>query len=540
VLIAVLWVGLPLAIIELGFRAWEQRYLIEERRIAPGEEVYALDDHGYAEDPVAARADPDELRILSLGDSFAHSIVETPYTYARMLEHELGARVAHGVRVVNLGRGGTSFPGYLHELETWRTRIDYDAVLVNVYAGNDFADAGTELTSDAFASGAALAPPTREPDGAATIRTGIGTTIPRRHALRIADWLHAAYLRSTLEETSLPRGYRPGTLQMSEGRYLRVQGNVIRPYLPGTLEREPEGLVSLAGLLERLRDLEAEGRRTLVFVSPPEALVSAPLRERVLAQRGIDADAIDPGLPASAVRAVAELVGYGGPVVDLGACLAAAERPDAPLYLARNTHWSLEGNRVVARILAATLARAWLPELTSERAGDCLATPAPAPSAALRTAAEHALERARMRAPLLAPLESDTPRSRPQVEAALEAAGRVRADPVDVSIDGLLVRDAFLQLAGSFESAGEVRASVVVLLFDGRPLAAAALRAGRAPEHRSRFSLRPSLRCAERRPEQAIDLLVLTPDAYRWGRPSRPIGCGPGLVAAQEAEAGDP
>ena len=132
--IAVLWLALPVAIVELGLRAIERLLWTEEHAIASGDDVYPLDDLGDVEDPVAAAAADDELRILSLGDSFAQSIVEPPGTYARHLERELGARVAHGVRVINLGRGGTSFPGYLHELDTWQPRLEPDAVRITLSA----------------------------------------------------------------------------------------------------------------------------------------------------------------------------------------------------------------------------------------------------------------------------------------------------------------------------------------------------------------------------------------------------------------------
>jgi hypothetical protein len=528
-LIAVFWVALPLAVVELAFREYERRFLITERTLDEDAAVFDLGDLGYVEGPVAARSPVGRFRVLSLGDSFAQSIVEEPYTYASVLERALAARIAHDVRIINLGRGGTSFAGYLHELDRWGARLDYDAVLVNVFAGNDFSDAGTEIAATVFARGGAREPVATRPTQA-TVRTGVGTTVPRRHLLRIFDWIHAAWLGATLDDAGgdgPSAGYRPGTLQMGEAKYLQVQANTSRPYLRDTIAARPEGLASLAGLLDRLRALESEGKRTLVFVSPPEALVSEPIQQRVRGRRGWPADALELGRPASAVASVAGLVGYTGSVVDLGPCLLAAERAGTRTYHPRNTHWSVEGNEVVGESLAATLAHEWFPDRAVPDSGTCTERPAAAEPALARAAAQM-VEATRLRAPLLAPLASETPRSREQVEAALDAAGLHRAEPIEIRLDQLLVRDAFVQLGGSLETARDAGESLLALLLEGRPIAAAALRRTAPTGSRARFSLRPSLRCSERRSEQELAMLVVSADTYRWGVPSKPIVCGPG------------
>src|SRR5262249_35174600 len=62
------------------------------------------------------------------------------YAYAEVLARALTEASGHPVRVVNLGVSKTTFQDYLLEERTWGERVAHDAVLFNLYSGNDFAE----------------------------------------------------------------------------------------------------------------------------------------------------------------------------------------------------------------------------------------------------------------------------------------------------------------------------------------------------------------------------------------------------------------
>ena len=71
ILVGVLWILIPLGIVEVVFRWYEDRYLSGAYTIDEGAEGFRFQDLGYVEGSVPRRKLPGEFRILSLGDSFA-------------------------------------------------------------------------------------------------------------------------------------------------------------------------------------------------------------------------------------------------------------------------------------------------------------------------------------------------------------------------------------------------------------------------------------------------------------------------------------
>ena len=83
---------------------------------------------------------------------------------------------------------------------------------------------------------------------------------------------------------------------------------------------------------------------------------------------------VDPDLPASLVRGLAEAVGLDAPVIDLLPCLLEAEERGENVYYGTNTHWSVSGNDVVGRVLADVLEPAWF-GLTETETPTCRTQP---------------------------------------------------------------------------------------------------------------------------------------------------------------------
>jgi hypothetical protein len=68
----------------------------------------------------------------------------------------------------------------------------------------------------------------------------------------------------------------------------------------------------------------------------------------------------DPDLPAIVVESLARHVGFEGPVIDLTDCLRRSTELGGSPYWGTNTHWSVEGNRMVGEVLSEALAPLWV------------------------------------------------------------------------------------------------------------------------------------------------------------------------------------
>ena len=103
--------------------------------------TFDLASLGFKEKTVSALKNPNTIRILSIGDSFAYAAVPVPYTYSDVLETLLNQTGDdHNFEVINLGIPGISFPEYLAQFNFWSSKLDFDGVIFNLYSGNDFLD----------------------------------------------------------------------------------------------------------------------------------------------------------------------------------------------------------------------------------------------------------------------------------------------------------------------------------------------------------------------------------------------------------------
>jgi hypothetical protein len=368
-LVVVCWIVVPLLGLEFLLRQYEGRFLIHREAIQVQQDVLRLAGMGYNEWPVRIHRTPPGFRILSIGDSFAYGIVRPTYNYSHVLADQLSGSLPMKVEAINLGRSGTSFPEYLNEIDFWTQRLEYDAILVNVYGGNDFSNVGTTLyindkefdpaDSTVKASTAAL-----------PHLSGGAASIPHKYSLRVFDYflaLTGGWLYSRIAPD--PR-YTASVLGFPLRQYLEIQAETVPPYVLGEALKERYAFQYLARLLAKLSELEQEGKKTCVFVSPPHWLVSEGLSRRVLAISGFAPTAIEAELPARLVQAVAQKVGYRG-VLDLAPCLRRADVPGDPLYFPGNTHWSLRGNRTVGELLASYLGKEWFATDGSNRDPGC-------------------------------------------------------------------------------------------------------------------------------------------------------------------------
>jgi hypothetical protein len=384
--------ALSLFLLEAGFRLYERSFLIHQ--VDPEASVYDLELYEYNDHEgfLARQRAPGEFRILSFGDSFAASVTRAPYTYASVIQRQLSPMRASGrVRVVNFGRRGTSFPDYISQLRIWSQNVEFDAVLLNLYAGNDFAESTDMLFVAAVNHGY------RSGKSHDALSYGPGVYIPRRFPLRFIDYVYAHYY-GRVYASSPPTGanatrelYRSRAPQFPRDVYLDLLKHTVGVYRPDRIEAYFHGHYWLFKLLEAARKLEESGTPVVITMAPSHLVVDDGWMRAVLARAAVRPDQLAPGLPGAVVQDIARAAGFDGPILDLTACLRAANARGEQVYWGTNTHWSVHGNERVGELLADELSRLWFDEIpgagedpdeSAAAALGCDLAPAPLPAPA--------------------------------------------------------------------------------------------------------------------------------------------------------------
>ena len=149
------------------------------------ENMLLNDAHGVVYKRKPAR----EYRILVFGDSYTYAVTQPQYGFCAVLEKKLNAMgLGRTFRVVNLGFPSISFPEYLERFAFWSQALDYDAVIFNVYFGNDFNDVrNTPYDPAAFSK--QLADICRH-----GMPYGLYTLVPHQYPFRFLDFIKAQVL----------------------------------------------------------------------------------------------------------------------------------------------------------------------------------------------------------------------------------------------------------------------------------------------------------------------------------------------------------
>ena len=171
---------------------------------------------------VASQKRESEYRILNLGDSFAVGTTLPEYTVAAVIARDLTrTNPSRPVRVVNLSRPKTSYDDYLREYRRWSRKLEFDAALFNLYAGNDFFEAPRHQNlGDAW-----LETPraTGSQGGESVVEMTPQVVVPHAFPLRILDYAYATYmsLRYAAPDSEKYEGQR-----ISQKNFLRQIGVV--------------------------------------------------------------------------------------------------------------------------------------------------------------------------------------------------------------------------------------------------------------------------------------------------------------------------
>jgi hypothetical protein len=103
---------------------------------------YEFNRYGFRDDDFPTTKEPDERRVLVLGDSFAEGVgVTTAQRFSAVLKEGLNQKKEGGsasVSVVNAGQIATQPLDYLHNLTSFGLALKPDLVVISIFTGNDF------------------------------------------------------------------------------------------------------------------------------------------------------------------------------------------------------------------------------------------------------------------------------------------------------------------------------------------------------------------------------------------------------------------
>ncbi|MFP5222752.1 MAG: alginate O-acetyltransferase AlgX-related protein [Acidobacteriota bacterium] len=304
-----------------------------------------------------AKADT-EFRILSFGDSFCHAIVQFPASYNGVAQALLSGP-ERPMRIVNFGEPSSSFPQYIAAMANWAGQIAHDALLVNIFLGNDLSEAARGEVPDDGVINRVLG------DNFVDVQTGRKrmSHVPRLFALRMADYVYAHYLCATEGQFVLkdvPPPYTHALGPLDEAAYQRVAARHLEACDPQALALLARGYEGVAALGRYLAGEMARGLRVLVMLSPAEVQVNDAVFERMAARMNADPARFDRDLPNRLVAQALEAAAPGIPVLDLTPVLRQATKAGACLYYPMETHWNVEGNKVAGKALADWIKARWL------------------------------------------------------------------------------------------------------------------------------------------------------------------------------------
>lgn len=314
----------------------------------------------FNDSSVERAKDANEYRVLSLGDSFAYTITKYPWSYhgiaAALLAEQLPGT---SLRIVNLGQPSISFHQYIEAYRYWSSLIEHDAVIFNIYLGNDILDVAYRHVPDRV----------EVPEAFARFHYSLQTAqviparLPRKFPLRMFDYLFAYYhiwtggIRAGEDAGIGPYNY--SMLNLGEDRYYEVLHKQLDNFDPTKLSALEEGYAAVAEFAAFLAEIRRSGKPVVVMLSPSEGQVT-PREQQALASRfDIDPTAYDFELPAYLVRKIFQRIDGSIPLIDLFEAFRCATDAGVDLYYQTDTHWTAEGNRLAGEVLANFVGERW-------------------------------------------------------------------------------------------------------------------------------------------------------------------------------------
>ncbi|HSD55065.1 MAG TPA: SGNH/GDSL hydrolase family protein [Burkholderiales bacterium] len=287
-----------------------------------------LNSLGFNDTEFSTEKAPGAFRIVALGDSFAFGVVPYRYNYLTLLEDMLKVRNL-GAEVFNMGIASTSPYHYADLLFKEGLAFKPDGVIVSLFVGNDLTrrDARPKYTYSYLIT--------------------FGRVVVRL----VRNFRDVARATSA---TGPGPPYVDNQPFFSEEVFLRIQKDrswIFQPQLRAELDAS---IAAITPFLKAIRDVCVERAvRLLIVLIPDEQQIDAAQQRAIATAAGVPLEQFDFDLPNRALAAT--LLGLKIDYLDLLPLMR--ERSKAQLlYLPRDTHWNIPGNRVAAEAIAARVA----------------------------------------------------------------------------------------------------------------------------------------------------------------------------------------
>ena len=284
-----------------------------------------LNSLGFNDTEFSTEKAPGTFRIVALGDSFAFGVVPYRYNYLTLLEDLLKVRNP-GADVFNMGIPATSPYHYADLLFKEGLAFKPDGVIVSLFIGNDLArrDARPKYTYSYLIT--------------------FGRVVVRL-VRNYRDVTRAA------SATGPGPPYVDNQPAFAEEVFLRIQKDrswIFQPQLRAELDAS---IAAITPYLKTIRDVCVERAvRLLIVLIPDEQQIDAAQQRAIAIAAGLSLEQFDFDLPNRALAAT--LRGLEIDYLDLLPLIRERSKSES-LYLPRDTHWNIPGNRVAAEAIAA-------------------------------------------------------------------------------------------------------------------------------------------------------------------------------------------
>ena len=282
---------------------------------------FILNSKGFKDTEFRSEKVNGTRRFVGIGDSFAFGTVPYKYNFLTVFEEEWNrAQTASPIEVFNMGIPGTSPRQYLSVLIKDALPLQPDVALVFIYIGNDFIEIKKPLLQHSFviAAGKFVLDFIRHVEGGATPHSRTSEYKNDAPTLSVDKFLQIETGRSDI--------YAQGSKMLAE-RLPRVM------YFVDEIHR-----------VCKEKDIAL-----YIVLIPDEVQIDRKLQQDVLAALRLTSDELDFDQPNK--RLAQELQGRGIKHLDLLPAFRDASREAGRLYIPRNTHWNIEGNRLAAALL---------------------------------------------------------------------------------------------------------------------------------------------------------------------------------------------
>src|SRR5688572_28218956 len=260
-------------------------------------------------------------RLVGIGDSFVFGTVPYKYNFLTVFEEEWNrGQTASPIEVFNMGIPGTNPRQYLSVLIKDALPLQPDVALVFIYIGNDFIEISKKpLLQHSF-----------------VIAAGKFVFDLIRH------------VEDGVTSHSRMSQYKDDAATVSEDKFLEIETVRSDIYALGS-EMLIERLPGVMYFLDEINRVCKENNIALYIVLiPDEVQINPKLQQDVVAALQLSSDKFNFELPN--IRLAQELQGRSIEYLDLLPAFKEASR-ERRLYIPRNTHWNIEGNRLAAALL---------------------------------------------------------------------------------------------------------------------------------------------------------------------------------------------